>query len=273
MSDPTSIFEDKNQGQPPQSNNAPTGGSNASPDTLGTLLASIKNERGEQKYKTVEAALEALNHAQNYIPTLKNTSQELEQKLQEALEKAAKVEELERVVQQLAQSVTNSQNTNGPVSIDEGVIADLVNKTLTKTQVEAREKTNLIEVVGSFQKIFGDKAEETFYSKGAELGMSREQLNSLAKSNPKVVLKLFGISSDVPNTTPTLASVNTGGFTKSGDSNIRRNDKSVLMGASTQDVIAEREASKAMVEELHSQGMSVNDLTSPKVYFKHFGNR
>ena len=272
MSDQNSIFENKdNQGQPPQTNNAPNGGGNVNNDALTTLLSNIKNERGEQKYKTVEAALEALQHAQNYIPTLKNTSQELEQKLQEALEKAAKVEALERTVQQLAQSVTSVQDTTGKNVIDEGTIAELVNRTLTKTQVETQQKLNLSEVVQAFQKTFGEKAEETFYTKGAELGMSKEQLNGLAKSNPKVVLKLFGISSDAPTQTTAPASVNTNGFNKSADSYINKNKKSVLTGATTQEVMLEREASKRMVEELTANGLSINDLTNPKTFFKHLG--
>ena len=46
------------------------------------LLNNIKNDSGERKYNSVESALEALKHSQEYIPTLKdeknNMSQELE---------------------------------------------------------------------------------------------------------------------------------------------------------------------------------------------------
>ena len=34
------------------------------------LLKEIKNDKGEQKYKTPEEAFKALKHAQDYIPTL-----------------------------------------------------------------------------------------------------------------------------------------------------------------------------------------------------------
>ncbi len=272
MSDQNSIFgNENNSGQPPQ-NNAPSGGGNTPLDQLTTQLAAIKNERGEQKYKTLEDALKALQHSQEYIPNLKQNSQELEQKLEQAMKEVERVKRLEQVVEQLTQSVGSVQNTT-PATIDEGKIAEIVSQTLTKAQQEALQETNQKAVVALLQKSFGEKAEETFYAKAEEVGLSKAQINALARTNPKAALKLVGITGEAttqPITTP-QPGLNTAGFTKPADTNITKNKKSVLMGATTQDLMLERQASKALVEELHSKGQSISDLTNPKTFFQHFG--
>jgi hypothetical protein len=44
-----------------------------------------------------------------------------------------------------------------------------------------------------------------------------------------------------------------------------------MNGASDHEVREESLASKKMVEEVHSQGLEMYDLTDPKVYKKYFG--
>jgi len=68
MSNPSLFDNNQNNGgaTPPQENNP------LPSDDLSTLLSGIKNERGEQKYKDVKTALEALKHSQEYIPEVKS---------------------------------------------------------------------------------------------------------------------------------------------------------------------------------------------------------
>jgi hypothetical protein len=268
MADQASIFEEKkSEGQP--SNNQPSGGTTSTvPDNqLATMLAEIKNERGEPKYKTVQDALNALKHSQEYIPTLKQTKEELEARLQKAEEKAAQVERLEQAVLELTQKSTTSQST--PAGMSEEDIAKLVERTLTQTQQKEVQKQNLSVVVDAMKERFGEKAEEIFYGKANELGLSVQEFNALAAKTPKAVLKLIGVE-DKPKAPGFGSTVNTTGFTPKQDSFVKRNSKSALLGATTQDLQEESRNAKQLVDELHSQGKTISDLTNPKEYFKHF---
>lgn len=275
MSDPTSIFNNQNpQATPGNDNN---GGSNtpngSSSDQLGTLLSQIKNDRGEQKYKSVEDALNALKHSQDYIPQLSDKLRQQEQELAAAKAAAAKIEELERTLLQLTQNNTsNAPATPAQAGLSKEEIAELVSSTLTAKQQEAVAKENLSKVVSTLTKSFGDKAEEVFYGKAKELGMTVVEINSLAAKSPTAAYKLLGLDSGsaAPSTPPSSGSVNTGGFQPKQDSFVGKNNKPTLIGATTADLYQEATNAKKMVEELHGQGLSVHDLTDPKVYFKHF---
>jgi len=150
-------------------------------------------------------------------------------------------------------------------------VAALVSKSLTQAQQADIAKNNLSKVVDTVKQAFGDKAEEVFYGKAKELGMSMEEINSLAARTPVAALKLLGVEGSTPTPQPNNAgSINTSAFQPAQDSLIGKNAKSALIGATTADLNAESANARKMVDELHSQGLTVHDLTDPKVYFKHF---
>jgi len=273
VSDPTSIFN--NQTPPATPDNQNTGGSNTpnggSPDQLVTLLAQIKNDRGEQKYKSVEDALNALKHSQDYIPQLSDKLRQQEQELAEAKAAAAKIAQLEQTLLQLTQNNTPPAATPPvPAGLSKEEIAELVSNTLTAKQTEAVAKENLSKVVSTLTQSFGDKAEEVFYGKAKELGMSVTEINSLAAKSPVAAFKLLGIGESKGAPAPAAGSINTSAFTPKQDSFVGKNTKPTLIGATTADLREETVNARRMVEELHGQGLSVHDLTDPKVYFKHF---
>lgn len=243
---------------------------NTQNDPLATLLGEIKNERGEPKYKSVQDALNALKHSQEYIPTLKQTKDELEAKLQEVSARAAKVDALEAVVQELTQKMGTTQQTT-PSGLTEEQVAELVNRTLTKTQLQAKEQENVTTVVSTLKTAYGDKAEEVFSKKAEELGLSVAEFSAMAKRTPQAVLQLVGVQPKKAETFGAITStVNTAGFQPKQDSAIGKNTKAVPVGATTQYLHEERANAVKMVEELHAQGLSVNDLTDPKIFYKLF---
>ncbi len=66
-------------------------------DLFADQLASIRNEDGKPKYDSVQKALEALNHSQEYIPQLKTELQQREERitaLERELEKRGSVEDV-----------------------------------------------------------------------------------------------------------------------------------------------------------------------------------
>jgi|694.fasta_scaffold01034_59 hypothetical protein len=238
------------------------------------LLSTIKNERGEVKYKDVATALEALRHSQEFIPQLKSDNEKTAAQLAALSAEVERLKNIEQSVAQLNLQNTAAQGTPAAqVSPDD--VARLVNQTLSQREVETIQRNNLNSVVESVQKAHGDKAQEVFYGKAKELGMSAEQINSLAAQSPTAVLKLFGIDKSAPPQVTGLpntgSSVNTTGLIPNQETYIGRNKASALVGATTADLQAERENSKKLVEELHSQGLSMSDLSDPKVYAKRFG--
>lgn len=271
MSDQNSLFN-QNSSQatpaPVEPQNTPT------PDPVVTMLQSIKNDKGEPKYKTVEDAIKALQHSQSYIPTLSEEKKRLEAELEEARLQANKVAELESTVARLLNNTPAS--TNAPAVIDESKIEELVTRTLSRSKAQEDAQKNTQMVVATVASKFGEKAEEVFYGKAAELGMSKAEINQLAATRPKAVLSLLGIQDtvvpDLPRKQSTQGTaLNTAGVEPAKNSFIGKNTEPVIIGATTQQVRAESERAKKMVEELHSQGKTVHDLTDPKVYFKYFG--
>jgi hypothetical protein len=267
MSDPTNIFNSGSSTT--QSQTTPTNQGGQGNDPLVNLLASIKTPDGRQKYNNLEDALKALQHSQEFIPSLQTQLSEREQQLQAARAEAARIEQLENTLKTL----TEQRNTQSPPAsgVSESRIAELVQAQLTQVQQQQAQAANQRTVAEKLAATFGDKAEEIYNNKAAENGMTVEAFNRLAATSPQAVLKLVGATSEAaPSATPTASSINTTGFQPKPDSFVKRNDKSLSFGTTTQDLQMESLNARKMVDELHSQGLSVDDLTKPSVFFKVF---
>lgn len=253
---------------------AATAPNTQSANPFADLLGSIKNERGEPKYKDVQTALEALKHSQEFIPQLKQDKEATEAKLAALAAEVERLKNIEQSVEKLTQQ--NSQQQQTPAAgISAEQVATMVNQTLTQREREVIQKANLTSVVSAVQQAFGADAEKTFYSKASELGMSVEEVNILAAKSPAVVLKLFGLDQKktVQQSSSSSGSVNTAAMQPNENTYIGRNNTTITVGATTQDLMQEQQNSKKLVEELHSKGLSTYDLTDPKTYFKHFGKQ
>lgn len=265
MSDQT-IFNQSN----PSETQTPATTTTTQQDPYADLLKGIKNERGEQKYKTIQDALEGLQHAQNHIQTLMNEKHQTEQEVSTLRAATAKVTELERVVLELQKSNTSST----PASIDPAMVQTLVSQAMERTKQEDTSKQNLATVASAVQKSFGDKAEEVFYSKAQEVGLSRQAINSLAATSPAAALALIGLTVPAGTTSsaPTKTTINTTEMQPQQETFIRRNDRKLEVGASYHELNQEMDSARKMVQELEAKGLSVSDMTNPKNYFKHFAN-
>lgn len=274
MSDP-SIFG--NQTTAPD-NGAPAGGGSNTPatpgnDELATLLASIKTESGEAKYRTVQDGLKALQHSQVFIDQLKNEMSSIRAENERLKAEASKIATLEQSVQELLKgSQQSAPAATTPQAIDEATIASLVQKTISESEAKATREKNTKLVADKLQQVFGNEAPTKFYAKAQELGFTNAEINDLAAKNPAVVFQLYGInaSAPAPTGTPSQSSINPAGFGLNSDTNIKANTKSVLLGATTSEVVEESRAARKLVDELHAAGKSVHELTDPRVYFQTF---
>lgn len=263
-----------------ENNPSPAGGNATPPNDnsnqgFADLLGSIKNDRGEPKYKDVKTALEALKHSQEYIPNLKSEKEKADAEMAALKAEVDRLKNIEEVVNRLSEQNEHNKSTPAPV-LSEDLVANLVNQTLTQREQAAQKAANVKTVVSTLQASLGAEADKAFYTKAQELGMTAEQINNLAAQSPTAVLKLFGLEGNknqTPPTNSTNTSVNTAGFKPSEQSYIGANQKPANVGATTGELREEFSSAKKMVEELHSKGLTMQDLTDPKEYRKIFGNR
>lgn len=251
------------------------------------MLASIKNENGEQKYKNINEALKALANAQDYIPKLHSRIDALEAK-QQGLEKSYeeslsiadrldKILQEQRNQQEYLGSLQNKELDDPPPPPPEPKEAPTFNEEEMyknfRGRMEEEEKANIrsnnINTVSqTVLSMYGEKSKEFLNSKLADLGMSMEALESIAAQSPKAALSLIGIKG-TKQSNEIGSNFNTAGFKTYEDSQIKRNTKT-LLGASSEDVTQEFRNAGEMVKQLKDQGIAMNDLTDPKNYFKLF---
>lgn len=274
MSDGQTIFPAGTPAQP-TNNGGATPPNDPSSNVYADLLNSIKNERGEPKYKDVQTALDALKHSQEFIPQIKTELEQKNAELERLRAEAARVKELEDTLLKLSSGQQPPQQTQTPapqgLSTDD--VAKIVSQTLDKQAKEKTAKENTQSVVQKMAEAFGADAEKVFYQKAKEFGLTEQQVNDLAAQSPQAVFNLYGIGQTKQQSSfpaPSQGSINPAGYQPQAKSNLGKNDKSVIIGATSEDLRAEREAARALVDELHANNLSTYDLTDPKTYFKYF---
>ena len=210
------------------------------------LLNGIKNDSGERKYNTVESALEALKHSQEYIPNLQGDKDKLTQEVESLKSQQTKVDELTAIVEKL--TAPKEETVNQPsTSFNEQDVAKMVQAALTQNQAETTKEKNIKSVTDALMDSFGTEAEKTFYGKAEELGMSKEAFNDLAGTSPKAVLAFFGASTQQPSITKGTQGVNHNFQKPTPSGKVERADRSVMAGASTGDLKAEMQRHKEAV--------------------------
>lgn len=157
------------------------------PDQFKELLATITAEDGRQKYDSVEKALKSLPHANEHISRL-------EQEMKELKEELVKRKTAEEIIDRLEQSKSKATEETPQPSVDLSQIESLINNTITQKERAKMAEQNINSVVSTLNKTYGEKAEEVFYSKAAEAGLSVAEINELAKKSPKAALKIAGIN-------------------------------------------------------------------------------
>jgi len=205
---------------------------NQATDTTSTSTFQIPTEASEfvgsgKKYQSAEEALKSVPHAQKHIQTL-------EQEVQTLKDELVKRKTAEQLLDEMKSGFT-SENTPQVVGIDPDKIVEIVNQSLNLKERQRSEEANVSSVVSKFTELFADKAEEVYNNMAKEAGLTVSQLNKLAASSPKAVLKLAGLDKTVA-TLPSKSngSVNTQSFTQN---NQQSASAKVPKGASTKDLV------------------------------------
>lgn len=203
-------------------------------DTLVTMLSAIKNEQGVQKYDSVEKALEALKHSQEYIPSLKTELEKKENELAELRAAKSRYENLETVVERLTATKPNGEEPPATKGLDEQAVNELVKRTLAETENSRRAADNLNKVQEALVGKFKDKAAEVVKARATELGVTTKDLEELAKKSPALALQLFNTKA---GDFPTVTSTDFSSTLKPHEQPpVGRPEKSLLSGASSAEV-------------------------------------
>lgn len=172
--------------------------------TYEQYLKSIKNEEGLQKYASVEDALVGTAHAQEFIKTLKDEKKLLEDQVDEFKSEFTKRLEQQEQANQLAFAKQEQ------LPAVQGLDKEDVYSAMEEYEQSKVRKSNRKSVVDTLvNHCNGDEAKAAEYIGGKlkELGMSREQLASLAESAPNAVYNLFQVNGK--STTSAVSTANT----------------------------------------------------------------
>lgn len=181
-----------------------------------------------KKYSSVEDALKSVPHAQKHIQTL-------ESELAAAREELAKRKTAEELLDEIKSGI-QPQATPAGSEFDQDKLLQLVDQTLEQKERQRAAKTNAESVASKFTEKYGQKAEEVYNNVAKESGLTIQQLNSLAASSPKIVLKLAGLEgTSAPIAGKPTSTVNTETLGNKQDPN--QLSARVKQGATTKDLV------------------------------------
>lgn len=220
----------------------------SSTEGFADLLSSVKNEQGQPKYDSVSKAFDGLRHAQEYIPELKTKVTQQESEINELREKLNKAKAVEDVLEGLkASQGQESQSTSG---LDEAGVTAVYQRLANEQAAQTKKQTNVASVVEAIKTKFGDKAEEQFYAKATELGMSADAFNELASNSPQAVLSFFNTNqTNVQATSASQSSQLPSGKVSTG--NLPPAQTSMMGGATSRDLAEEMRRHKDAAYQKH----------------------
>lgn len=178
--------------------------------SLEDKLKDIRNESGEQKYKDVETALEALKNSQQFIEQLKREKREIEErhnKTQSELEKMGAIDDyVKRLQPQNAPADPQKETPKGDGGLSEERVAQLLEERLSAREQQLVQAANLKQVEDQLKQTYGDNSATFLKQRATELSMSITDLKELAMKTPSAALALLGQPNKKP-IVPTQSSV------------------------------------------------------------------
>jgi hypothetical protein len=215
--------------------NAPTGEPQKEPQQKGMedLLSQIVDAQGAQKYATVDKALESLNASQEHIRTL----EEENRKLREQTATSKGVEEVLAAIQ--TKQEAEAQPAGSGVGEEEVGLEDKVLQILQASEQKKKAEANIALVVQRSTEVFGEKASEAFYEKAAAVGLSVDQINSLAAASPTAVFELLSLDKTPAQEPGRSSSINTeaGNFQQNAPTQEKKSINRI--GTTTKDLVNE----------------------------------
>lgn len=172
-----------------------------------------------KKYKDTEALARSRIEVESFAETLKAEAREKEAEIARLHKELNARISLEEAVSKItAPSSNNAQTSNQPSANDDesnafggnvkgGLTAEqaekLFEKKLLIAQQELVHQSNLAHVAQELDKVWGADRDVRLRVKSRELGLSEDQVDGIAKNNPKALLAMFGVGAAETRTTGT----------------------------------------------------------------------
>lgn len=86
-----------------------------------------------------------------------------------------------------------SQNTQTPPVLDPKTVEELVAKKLTEVETAKLRESNYNTVINRVKEVYGGDYANSLRRQATDLGMSGEEVDELARNNPKIFMRTFGL--------------------------------------------------------------------------------
>jgi hypothetical protein len=151
-----------------------------------------------KRYKDNEALAKAKLHADF---TIEERNRELKEhrdyilKLQENSQQQANLKELYDQLKQLSTREPNhqAQEVSEQPKFDPNQIKDLVSSTVKELSLADQQNKNFTTVMDKLRERWGENYSSSLQQQMGELGITREELNDMARKNPKVLIRTLGL--------------------------------------------------------------------------------
>lgn len=170
-----------------------------------------------KKFKAVEDLARGKAESDLYIATLRQRLAEQEQELNAR----KKIEEIVATIVPKSQSAEPTHQLGNPVPkevdnvqpdhLTPEKLEELIERRLQERERANRDSGNLSKVIEDLKRAFGPDYAHTVEEKAREVGLSKEDMNELAKRSPDAFFRLVGAPAPKPNNdvfTPPRSSVN-----------------------------------------------------------------
>jgi hypothetical protein len=154
-----------------------------------------------KKYQTVDEAAKALAkkavHADALIDNLTKKQDELRSDYLRVIEESkarAKLEDLINHMESKRQQPTSDEpKATGDAQLDLTKVEELFTRKFQETENQKRERENYSLVESKLKERYGNNFAEHLKEQIADLGMSQDEVNYMARKNPKVLVKALGL--------------------------------------------------------------------------------
>jgi small-conductance mechanosensitive channel len=154
-----------------------------------------------------------LDDSQAFIETLKSERQADRELIQDLQSKLTSTPTVDEIMEQINQRSTASNDNLDPDDLVNKA-AEAVESRLNKAELDRKASENFNSVASALSEKFGEKEVDSKVRQLAQdNGMTFDQVVEMAKTSPKAVLKLLGVSSAEPTSSGDIpsGSINTGG--------------------------------------------------------------
>ncbi len=236
----TDLFEKPS----PEDNQPPEDNSQTQTSNYTDLLAGIKNENGEQKFKTIEDLANGYSASQSFISTLKTEKSSVETLNAELSGKVKSQDELTELLNTAKPKEDIAEVPQIPASITLDDVAGYLEQRDAQSVVD----DNVRSVKAAMQEAYGADASSKLLELSEAAGLDKGSAQSLAQSSPQALLKLLGVKGEKE-----VQSVNASVNTHSFESPAQHSAKSIMNTRSTQDFMNEwKNSNKRVLDRLES---------------------